>query len=158
MKRSNVAAIGVGVLTTGIGIVAAVLCPVAGLVGGAYFAASAASAASMGTGAVWVLGAAGAVGGFFLGNIAAPVVAMGAVGLGAVAGGLTKAAASSAGFFVRFVKGHKDSVPSPTKIARTLKGVFKPLHLKPGFDAAVNDNASKAEAAPKPAQSLKPAP
>ena len=85
MKASSKVAAGAGALAAGIGIVCAFLCPLAGLAAGAYFTYGAA-AATMGTAATIALTAAGAVGGLLLGRIAAPIVAIASIGLGAAVG------------------------------------------------------------------------
>lgn len=92
MKASDKAALGLGGLTIGVGLVSAFLCPVVGLGLGAYFTYGAV-AATMGTGATVALTAAGGVGGLVLGKIAAPIVGWGSVGLGVVMGGAIKAVA-----------------------------------------------------------------
>ena len=89
MKASDKAALGLGGLTIGVGLVSAVLCPVIGLGLGAYFTYGAV-AATMGTGATVALTAAGGLGGLMLGKIAAPIVGWGSVGLGMMVGGATK--------------------------------------------------------------------
>ena len=85
MKASSKVAAGAGALAAGIGIACAFLCPLAGLAAGAYFTYGAV-AATMGTAATVALTAAGAVGGLLLGRIAAPIVAIASIGLGAAVG------------------------------------------------------------------------
>lgn len=85
MKASTKAAAGAGALAAGIGIVCAFLCPLAGLAAGAYLT-YAAVAATMGTAATIALTGAGAVGGLLIGRIAAPIVAIASIGLGAAVG------------------------------------------------------------------------
>lgn len=85
MKASSKVAAGAGALAAGIGIVCAFLCPLAGLAAGAYLTYGAV-AATMGTVATVALTAAGAVGGLLLGRIAAPIVAIASIGLGAAVG------------------------------------------------------------------------
>lgn len=85
MKASSKVAAGAGALAAGIGIVCAFLCPLAGLAAGAYVTYGAV-AATMGTAATVALTAAGAVGGLLLGRIAAPIVAIASIGIGAAVG------------------------------------------------------------------------
>lgn len=85
MKASSKVAAGAGALAAGIGIVCAFLCPLAGLAAGAYLTYGAV-AATMGTAATVALTAAGAVGGLLVGRIAAPIVAIASIGLGAAVG------------------------------------------------------------------------
>lgn len=108
MKRSDKAALGLGGLTVGVGLVSAFLCPVAGLAMGAYFTYGAV-AATMGTGATVALTAAGGLGGLMLGKIAAPIVGWGSVGLGMMVGGATKMIAGL------FDKSHKAAAPQRTR-------------------------------------------
>jgi hypothetical protein len=161
MNRSSVAAISVGTLTTlFLGVAASLLCPLAGLVAGAYFSATAVAAAGMGTVAIWALGAAGALGGLALGKISKPAAVWGAVGIGFVAGALTKAVVSIAGFLSRaFRKRNPSSSAPPEKrpgIFDRLKSIFKSTKLKPSFDASVDKGAQND--APKPAPALKKEP
>lgn len=93
MKMSSKLAAGAGGLAAGIGLVAAVLCPVAGLVAGAYFTYGAV-AATMATPAVVALTAAGAVGGLVVGRIAAPIVALGSLAVGGLVGLVAKGVTS----------------------------------------------------------------
>lgn len=103
MKMSSVAGAGVGALAAGLGLVATILTPVAGLALGGYFTYGAV-AATMGTGATVALTAAGAVGGLFLGKIAAPIVLLGSLGAAGLVGGLVK----GAGSLLEGIFGNKD--------------------------------------------------
>ena len=110
MKLSTVAGAGVGALAVGAGLVATILTPVAGLVLGGYFTYGAV-AATMGTGAIVALTAAGAVGGLVLGKIAAPIVMLGSLGVAGLIGGVVKGAgALLEGIFGK--KGDKANRPS----------------------------------------------
>lgn len=148
MKRSDKAALGMGGLTVGLGLAAAVLCPLGGLIAGAYFTYGAV-AATMGTGATVALTAAGGVGGLVLGRIAAPVVAFGSIAVGTMVGGVTKAFSSL--FDKKSGTGARPSSPA-RKLDRELSG----RKLDTSFDLSaafkqprVEGNDNKAE---KPAQ------
>jgi hypothetical protein len=162
MKRSDAAAISAGTLTALIvGITGSMLCPVAGLLAGAYFSATAAAGAGMGMFAVWALGAAGAIGGLALGKLAKPLAVWTGVAAGIVMGGVTKATAVIAGFLFRFFK--KDKTPAlpaapkkHTGVFSRLKGLFKLKKLKAAFDTSSdrmsrNGPPKSAPNAPKPA-------
>lgn len=102
MRMRDVFATTAGGLTAVAGIVAAVLCPIGGMVAGGYFVYGAV-AATMGTGATVALTAAGAVGGLVLGKIAAPFVGLAGVAAGGLVGGaisLLGHAAEKAGSFL----------------------------------------------------------
>ncbi|MCE9507308.1 MAG: hypothetical protein K8R48_03190 [Alphaproteobacteria bacterium] len=142
MKRSDAAAISVGTLTALIvGITGSMLFPVAGLMAGAYFSATAATGAGMGLFAVWALGAAGAIGGLALGKLAKPLAVWTGVAAGIVAGGVTKASGVIVGFLSRAFGKNKPAASSvpPEKnvnVFSGLKGLFKSKKIKPGFDAS----------------------
>ncbi len=92
-KVSDRVASRVAKLTLGVGLIAAILCPFAGA-GLAAWSTGAAALASLGTAAAIPLAGAGMVGGFVLGSIAAPFVAIGSVLAAGVTGGVTKAVGS----------------------------------------------------------------
>ncbi len=152
VNRSSTAGIGVGTLTTlFIGVTAAIVLPVAGLVLGAYFAATAATTAGMGYFAALALGAAGGIGGLALGRLSKPVAIWSAIVAGLVTGGLTKGAGVTVGFLARTFK--KATANRP----RFLKNIFKGGKAKPSFDAAtgkdkMNDNTPAPGASVKPLQ------
>ena len=118
MKRSDKAALGMGGLTVGLGLAAAILCPIGGLIAGAYFTYGAV-AATMGTGATVALTAAGGVGGLVLGRIAAPIVAVGSLAVGTMVGGVTKAFGSL--FDKKSTTGARPSSPA-RRLDRELSG------------------------------------
>lgn len=151
MKRSDKAALGMGGLTVGLGLVAAVLCPIGGLIAGAYFTYGAV-AATMGTGATIALTAAGGVGGLVLGKIAAPIVAFGSIAVGTMVGGLTKTVS-------RLFDKKSGAGAHPSSPARRLDRELSGRKLDTSFDlsaafkkprAVGNDNnAQKPEAKPR---------
>lgn len=143
MKASDKAALGLGGLTIGIGLVSAVLCPVVGLGLGAYFTYGAV-AATMGTGATVALTAAGGVGGLMLGKIAAPIVGWGSVGLGMMVGGATKMITGL------FEKSRKEDAPQHSRgfapEARAPRRFDAGVKLSGSFKrgrSAVNENKQK---------------
>jgi hypothetical protein len=155
MNRSSIAAISLGATTTVfIGVAASLLLPLAGLVAGAYFAATAVAAAGMGTAATWALGAAGAAGGLMLGRVSKPLAIWMAIGFGFVVGGITKAVGAMAGFLARFLK-IKKHLPAGT-LSR-LKKTFHLEKLKKRFNAATGKGVNNNPAAPKTEPSSKPA-
>ncbi|MDI1228425.1 MAG: hypothetical protein PSY14_12140 [bacterium] len=93
-KKSDIAASRVTKIVIGLGFIAAALAPF----GGAALAAwstGAAALAGLGLGAAAPLAAAGAFGGFILGAFAAPVIAIGSIAVGLLAGATTKAIGST---------------------------------------------------------------
>jgi len=162
MKRSDVAAISVGTVTALlIGAAASILCPLAGLVAGAYFSATAAAAAGMGVYAVWALGAAGAVGGLALGKIVKPLAVWCAIGIGLVTGALVKFVGAGFGFLSRAFKKSKSPTAetAPEKrggIFVKFKNIFK---LKDRFGAVADKGAKNTASSPAPNNEppLKPA-
>lgn len=147
VKKSTVAAVVVGALVVVAGVAAAVLCPLAGTVAGAYFVFGAAKAAGLATAAVCALSVAGAIGGLAVGVVAAKIVMLGSVALAGIAGISTKGLASLAGgLFGPFKR--KEKSASPAVAARNNVAAESKLasaSVKPGFDAAVaqgvNDNS-----------------
>lgn len=92
-KNSDKAAERVLKIVLGLGLAAALLSPIGGAVLGGWSTASAAAAA-IGLGAAVPLAGAGAFGGFVLGSIAAPFVAVGSLFVAGGAALLAKAVAS----------------------------------------------------------------
>ena len=97
-----------GAVTVGIGLIAAVACPVAGVIAGGYYAATAASAAGMSTGAVWALGAAGVIGGGLLGRLAGTAVGLLSIPAGLAVGGTAALVSKLIGRAVGMLGGGKD--------------------------------------------------
>lgn len=146
MKRSDKAALGMGGLTVGLGLATAVLCPLGGLIAGAYFTYGAV-ATTMGMGATVALTAAGGVGGLVLGRIAAPIVAFGSIAVGTMVGGITKAVSSL--FDKKSGHGQRPSAPT-RRFDRELSGRKLDTDLSAAFKkqrAVGNDNKAQ-----KPAQ------
>ncbi len=93
-KKSDTAASRVTKIVIGLGFITAALAPFGGAALAAWSTGSAALA-GLGLGAAAPLAAAGAVGGFFLGAIAAPVIAIGSIAVGLLAGATTKLVGST---------------------------------------------------------------
>lgn len=152
MKISTIAGTGVGALATGIGFAVAILCPIGGLAAGAYFTYGALAATTMGTAATVALTAAGGVGGLLLGRIAAPIVALGALAVGGLLGGMVKLGGSL--LEKVFSKGPEkhQAVAAPdmaagTSLMSTIKGgglssSFGLAEVGKALEHALNDNAS----------------
>ncbi|MBI1215753.1 MAG: hypothetical protein GC185_08040 [Alphaproteobacteria bacterium] len=115
MKTSTIVGGAAGTLTTLVGLGAAIFMPVIGLVAGAV-AVHGAIVGTMGTAATVALTAAGGVGGLFIGQVAAPIAAWGAVGLGGVVGGVVKLLGSAVEKVTNFFKSD-DPKPAPQKPA-----------------------------------------
>lgn len=148
MKRSDKAALGMGGLTVVLGVAAAILCPLGGLIAGAYFTYGAV-AATMGTGATIALTAAGGVGGLVLGKIALPIVGLGSIVAGTIVGSVTKAVSSL--FDKKSTGGQRPSAPT-RRFDKELSGrkLDTSLDLSATFKAPrVKGNDNKAEKPPQ---------
>lgn len=93
-KKSDTAASRVTKTVIGLGFITAALAPFGGAALAAWSTGSAALA-GFGLGAAAPLAAAGAFGGFLLGAFAAPVIAIGSIAVGLLAGATTKAIGST---------------------------------------------------------------
>lgn len=168
MKKSSAIAGAAGTAAALTGLVAAVLLPIGGLIGGAI-AVHGAVAGSMGGLATLALTAAGGLGGLVLGRIAAPIAAIAAVGVGAVVGGVTKVAGSLVEKTFGLFKG-KNKTPSSRNEGRAaMVGMddkaqsgfaksFNGFSLKSLFTQAQTQDAKRTEKlvlAPTPAQQAK---
>lgn len=158
MKLSSKLAAGAGGLATAIGIGAAFLCPIGGLVAGAYFTYGAV-ASTMALPAAVALSAAGAVGGLVLGKIAAPIVAIGSLAVGAGVGFATKIVGSGVGMVVNAFKSifdrdsRKDKPAVDKQHMRTFEQESRfdgSLAIKPSFMKAGTEPANENKKAPKP--------
>lgn len=151
MRTSTIAATGVGALAAGVGIATAVLCPIGGLVAGAYFTWGAV-AGMMGTGAAVALTAAGGLGGLLLGRIAAPIVALGALAVGGLLGGMVKLGGALLEKVFNKGSERQQAVATPdmaagTSLMSTIKGgglssSFGLAEVGKALEHAMNDNAS----------------
>lgn len=162
MKLSSKLAAGAGTVAVAVGIGAAILLPIGGLVAGAVVTYGAV-ASTMAMPAAVALSAAGAVGGLILGRIAAPIVAIGALGVGAGVGLITKAIGSGVGMVVGGFKSifdrdsRKDAPAVDKQHMRTFERESRfdgSLAIKSSFMMAGTEPANENRKAPKPAPKL----
>ena len=125
-KVSDRVASRVAKVTLGVGLIAAILCPFAGA-GLAAWSTGSAALASLGLGAAVPLAGAGMVGGFILGSIAAPFVAIGSVLAAAVTGGVTKAVGSLVEWMAA---GGRDEAPQPKQTDAQARMDINPVGSK----------------------------
>jgi hypothetical protein len=144
MKASTKVAAGAGALAAGIGIACAFLCPLAGLAAGAYFTYGAV-AATMGTAATVALTAAGAVGGMLVGRIAAPIVAIASIGLGAAVGLGVKAIGSG----IEKIRGEKTGAPAQKFMSLETTSFNLVSTLKSAFSRAQQPKAEITKPVPR---------
>jgi len=150
-KTSDILASRVGKLVLGLGLTAAVLSPVAGAVLGGWSTATAAASA-MGIAAAVPLAGAGLFGGFVLGSIAMPFVAVGAVIAAGVAAVATKGISS---LFERKAKAPTAEAAPHVQRFMQLDGPARVSGLTLGrhFDAALKTKTPRNDNTPKPAPS-----
>lgn len=134
--------------TLGVGLLAAILSPFAGA-GLAAWSTGSAALASLGLGAAVPLAGAGMLGGFILGSMAAPVVAIGAVMAATVVGVATKVVGRTLGWMFTSEKSER---PQPDMKHST--------EIDPGANPAFGKSISGPFASQaKPAnENVKPAP
>lgn len=162
MKLSSKLAAGAGSVAAVVGIGAAILLPIGGLVAGAIYTYGAV-AGTMAMPAAVALSAAGAVGGLILGRIAAPIVAIGALGVGAGVGLITKAIGSGVGMVFNGFKSifdrdsRKDKPGVDKQHMRTFEQESRfdgSRAIKASFMKAGAEPANENSKAPKPAPRL----
>ncbi|MDE1151483.1 MAG: hypothetical protein PW788_03005 [Micavibrio sp.] len=148
-KTSDILASRIGKVVLGLGLTAAVLSPVAGAIIGGWSTATAAASA-MGIAAAIPLAGAGLFGGFVIGSVAMPFVAIGAV----IAAGV--AAVTTKGISSLFDKSAPATAGKPDvqRFIR-LEGSSRVAGLTLGrhFDAALKQKTPRNDNTPKPAPS-----
>lgn len=141
----------VGKLTLGLGLTAAMLSPFAGA-GIAAWSTGAAALASMGLGAAVPLAGAGLVGGFVLGTIAAPVIAIGAVAAAGIAYGVTRSVGSFFEWLVTPKQREEQPAPAQTDVSRSMDFTASNVlsqKLSPSFAQALEEKVAN-ENRPQP--------
>lgn len=150
-KKSDTAASRVTKTVIGLGFITAALAPFGGAALAAWSTGSAALA-GLGLGAAAPLAAAGAFGGFVLGAFAAPVIAIGSVAVGLLAGATTKAIGSTLEWMAGGSKAPAQAKPDVQhNIMIDIKGTaLNGKKLGESFEAAQQERKQANENKPQP--------